>query len=206
MDVDLDARRVRVMRSATYVRGAGTVVTDTKNHTARAVPVPETLAKELANLMNGRRPDALVFPSWKGGYLESTEFRWVFDQAAKAAGLSKIAPHGLRHTAASLAISAGANIKVVQRMLGHKTATLTLDLYGHLFADDLDAVAVGMDAGPGLLRTDCGLREMTTWKATAKIPPDLVPSVGLEPTRPFGQRFLRPSRLPVPPTRRTGGK
>lgn len=147
MDVDLDARRIRVTRSATYVRGAGTVVTDTKNHTARAVPVPATLAKELANLMNGRRPDALVFPSWKGGYLESTEFRWVFDQAAKAAGLSKIAPHGLRHTAASLAISAGANIKVVQRMLGHKTATLTLDLYGHLFADDLDAVAVGMDAG-----------------------------------------------------------
>ncbi|WP_411156434.1 hypothetical protein [Nocardia cyriacigeorgica] len=46
-----------------------------------------------------------------------------------------------------LAISAGANIKVVQRMLRHKTATLTLDLYGHLFADDLDAVAVGMDAG-----------------------------------------------------------
>ncbi|BDT86456.1 hypothetical protein FMUAM8_22200 [Nocardia cyriacigeorgica] len=147
MDVDLDARRIRVTRSATYVRGAGTVVTDTKNHTARAVPVPETLAKELANLMQGRRLDALVFPSWKGGYLESTEFRWVFDQAAKAAGLSKIAPHGLRHTAASLAISAGANIKVVQRMLGHKTATLTLDLYGHLFADDLDAVAVGMDAG-----------------------------------------------------------
>ncbi|WP_416382012.1 tyrosine-type recombinase/integrase [Nocardia cyriacigeorgica] len=71
----------------------------------------------------------------------------MFDQAAAAAGLSSIAPHGLRHTAASLAISAGANIKVVQRMLGHKTATLTLDLYGHLFPDDLDAVAVGMDAG-----------------------------------------------------------
>ncbi|WP_425343118.1 tyrosine-type recombinase/integrase [Nocardia cyriacigeorgica] len=97
--------------------------------------------------MQGRRLDALVFPSRKGGYLESTEFRWVFDQAAAAAGLSSIAPHGLRHTAASLAISAGANIKVVQRMLGHKTATLTLDLYGHLFPGDLDAVAVGMDAG-----------------------------------------------------------
>ncbi|WP_373283911.1 tyrosine-type recombinase/integrase [Nocardia exalbida] len=36
--------------------------------------------------------------------------------------------HGLRHTAASLAISVGANIKIVQKMLGHKTATLTLDL------------------------------------------------------------------------------
>ncbi|MFE3447058.1 tyrosine-type recombinase/integrase [Nocardia sp. NPDC059180] len=147
MDVDLEARRIRVARSATYVRGAGTILTDTKNHTARAVPIPEILAKELANLMKGRRLDALVFPSRKGGYLESTEFRWVFDQAVEAAGLSPVAPHGLRHTAASLAISAGANIKVVQRMLGHKTATLTLDLYGHLFPDDLDAVAVGMDVG-----------------------------------------------------------
>jgi integrase len=50
-------------------------------------------------------------------------------------------PHGLRHTTASLAISAGANVKVVQRMLGHATAAMTLDLYGHLLDDDLSAVA-----------------------------------------------------------------
>ncbi len=62
-------------------------------------------------------------------------------------GLEGVVPHSLRHTAASLAISAGANIEVVQKMLGHKTATLTLDLYGHLFPDDLDTVADGMDAG-----------------------------------------------------------
>jgi Phage integrase family len=52
----------------------------------------------------------------------------------------------LRHTCASLAISAGANVKVVQRLLGHKTAVLTLDRYGHLFPDDLDAVATAFDA------------------------------------------------------------
>ncbi|MEA3532068.1 MULTISPECIES: tyrosine-type recombinase/integrase [Nocardia] len=62
-------------------------------------------------------------------------------------GLDGMVPHGLRHTAASLAISAGANIKVVQKMLGHKTATLTLDLYGHLFDDDLDPVADAMNRG-----------------------------------------------------------
>ncbi|WP_039812686.1 hypothetical protein [Nocardia otitidiscaviarum] len=44
------------------------------------------------------------------------------------------------------AIGAGANIEVVQRMLGHKTPKLTLDPYGHLFSDDLDAVADAMDA------------------------------------------------------------
>ncbi|MEV0299344.1 tyrosine-type recombinase/integrase [Nocardia sp. NPDC050710] len=41
-----------------------------------------------------------------------------------------VVPHGLRHTAASLAISAGANVEVIQKMLGHDTATSTLDLYG----------------------------------------------------------------------------
>jgi len=44
----------------------------------------------------------------------------------------------------SLAISAGTN--VVQKLLGHKTAVLTLDRYGHLFPDDLDAVATAFDA------------------------------------------------------------
>jgi len=55
-------------------------------------------------------------------------------------------PHALRHTAASLAIASGANVKVVQQMLGHKSATMTLDLYRHLFPDQLDHVAEHLDA------------------------------------------------------------
>ena len=42
---------------------------------------------------------------------------------------ARVTPHDLRHTAASLAISAGANVKVIQRMLGHKSAKVTLDTY-----------------------------------------------------------------------------
>jgi len=53
----------------------------------------------------------------------------------------RVTPHDLRHTAASLAISAGANVKGVQLMLGHKSAALTLDTYADLFPDNLDAVA-----------------------------------------------------------------
>ena len=56
-------------------------------------------------------------------------------------GIDGLTPHGLRHTFASLAISAGANVKVVQRLLGHSTAAMTLDLYDHLFDDDLAGVA-----------------------------------------------------------------
>jgi len=64
----------------------------------------------------------------------------------RAAARDGLTPHGLRHTAASLAIAAGANVKVVQTMLGHRSATMTLDLYGHLLADQLDQVADAMDA------------------------------------------------------------
>ena len=53
----------------------------------------------------------------------------------------RVTAHALRHTAASLAISAGANPKVVQRMLGHASAAMTLDVYADLFDSDLASVA-----------------------------------------------------------------
>jgi len=61
-------------------------------------------------------------------------------QAADA-NFPRVTVHELRHTAASLMIASGANVKTVQSQLGHKTATMTLDQYGHLFSDDVDDVA-----------------------------------------------------------------
>lgn len=60
--------------------------------------------------------------------------------------------HELRHTAASLAMQAGANIKSLQNMLGHESAALTLDRYGHLYRSDVEAVGVAINA---LLTRDC---------------------------------------------------
>jgi integrase len=78
---------------------------------------------------------------------KTTSFRlgW-FNDAATSIGLAGLTPHELRHTAASLAISAGANVKAVQRMLGHAKASVTLDVYADLFEEDLDAVAVSLNA------------------------------------------------------------
>ncbi len=74
----------------------------------------------------GRDPDDLVFVGARGGVLRNLNFRRdVFDDAATAAGLDGLTPHELRHTAASLAVSAGANVKAVQRMLGHASAAMT---------------------------------------------------------------------------------
>jgi integrase len=60
-------------------------------------------------------------------------------------GQDGLTPHEMRHTAASLAISAGANVKAVQRMLGHASAAVTLDVYSDLFDSDLDTVSAALD-------------------------------------------------------------
>jgi len=59
------------------------------------------------------------------------------------------------YRAASLAIAAGANVKAVQRMLGHASAAMTLDIYAGLFADDLDVVATNLDLGARIASADC---------------------------------------------------
>jgi len=91
----------------------------------------------------GRSNDDLVFPSPAGGYLPRPKSqRGWFAGAVKRAAVQSITPHDLRHTCASLAVSAGVNVLALQRMLGHKSAKVTLDTYADLFDDDLDAVAV----------------------------------------------------------------
>jgi len=63
----------------------------------------------------------------------------VVHQGRRRIGRARVTPHDLRHGAASLAVSAGANVKAVQRMLGHASAAMTLDVYADLFDDDLEA-------------------------------------------------------------------
>ena len=122
---------------------SGRITIDTpKSHRRRYVPLPAFLADELASHLQSRQLDDLVFTAPGGGPLRNSNFRRdVFDPAAASVGLKGLRPHDLRHTAASLAVSAGANVKAVQQMLGHASAAMTLDVYAGLFSDDLAAVA-----------------------------------------------------------------
>lgn len=142
-DVDVTGRRVSVNRNAVQV-GSKVVVGTPKNHELRTVPIPGFLAEQ----WKGQIPDGIVFPSKDGGYQRapraSQKKKSWWRTAMLDAGLD-LTPHELRHTAASLAVSSGANVKAVQRMLGHKSAAMTLDVYSDLFDSDLDEVAVALD-------------------------------------------------------------
>lgn len=141
---DVGNRTLTVRASVTSVTGQGQVEGDTKTHRSRDVPIPAFVWDTVKTGLPSD-PDALVFPSRRGGHLSIGEYRWVFDSAASDIGLGGLVPHELRHTCASLAISAGANVKAVQTLLGHASAVMTLDLYGHLLSDDLTRVARSLD-------------------------------------------------------------
>ena len=144
--LDLLRRRVTVAETLSEV-GGHLVWGTPKNHAARSVPIPGFLVDVLAETTAGKAAGELVFTTMRGRPLRNLNFRRdVFDRAAIDAGLSGLTPHELRHTAASLAVSAGANVKAVQRMLGHASAAMTLDVYSGLFDDDLDGVAERLDA------------------------------------------------------------
>lgn len=98
----------------------------------------------------GHGREGFVFTSPEGtGHMDPDNFRsryWT--PAVEVAGVAPLRIHDLRHTTASLAIAAGADVKMVQAMLGHASAVMTLDRYGHLVpgrsqdvADRLDQLA-----------------------------------------------------------------
>lgn len=148
----LDALRRRMLIEENAVTvGAQFIVGTPKTHEKRSVSYPAFLSEPLARACEGKSRDQLVFG--KGlAYLPraGSGQGWFWNSVQASRELDKdfpaITPHDLRHTAASIAISAGANPKAVQRMLGHASAAMTLDTYADLFEDDLDAVSERMDA------------------------------------------------------------
>jgi integrase len=150
-DVDLENLRLRVARSVTLVDGQF-IVGPPKSGKARTVSLPAFVAKLLVPGV----ADALVFPDSSGSHMRGSNVRrrWW----SRAVSTAKLFPRNvgksvvyefklqeLRHTAASLAIQAGANIKALQNMLGHESAGLTLDRYGHLYGSDVEAVGVAIN-------------------------------------------------------------
>lgn len=149
-DINFERDRIQVNRAAVEVEGR-IVVGAPKNWERRIVPFPEFLEAPLRQLCDGKGPDDLVFTDQDGNHLRRAKTSlgttsW-FSAALERSGIERLTPHDLRHTAASLAISSGANVKAVQRMLGHKSAAMTLDTYADLFEDDLADVAARMNQG-----------------------------------------------------------
>lgn len=143
--VDQSARRSLIVENAVNVNRRMVIGTP-KTHESRSVVYPPFLAPAVEPACAGKGSHDLfwgdgvshlrprnVVSSWFGAARKRGQ---VNDPAFPA-----MTPHDLGYTAASLAISAGANIKVLQRMLGHGSAAMMLDRYADMFEDDAGTVA-----------------------------------------------------------------
>lgn len=151
-DVDLVAGTARIVRTVSLDPDGREIIVDGAKTASSVRTVPlvgpcvailkrHRVTQNAQRLALGDRWHALdlVFPGPKGGAARRNAAGERFGRARVRLDLPPLSPHGLRHTAASLALEAGANMKVVQELLGHKSIGMTLDLYSHL--------------APGMIRT-----------------------------------------------------
>ena len=142
-DVDLDAGYLHVVQQITEVREALVVGTPKTKRGARVVPIDVDLARALClhresqlseeRLWGGAwQATGLVFTREDGRPLRPEYVTRHFQALTRVAGLPPIRLHDLRHTNASLALSAGVDIKIVSDRLGHSTTAITADLYTHV--------------------------------------------------------------------------
>ena len=129
-------------------RADGTLFVDTlKTNRARTVPLVADLVAIVAGWAAGKRPADWLFAAPAGGPLSEANWKrsvgWT--KAIVAVGVPSLRVHDLRHTAASVWLGAGADPKVVQRILGHASAAMTMDLYGHLIDQNLWDAAKRID-------------------------------------------------------------
>ncbi|BBX94782.1 hypothetical protein MLAC_00760 [Mycobacterium lacus] len=140
-DVDFLKRRIVLHENAVSV-GSKVHVGTLKSGKHRTIALARFVVDELAKTCAGKDRDELLWPARSGGYLgpPSSHDSWLsgaVDRCRKAdKAFPMITAHALPHTAASLAISSGAYVQVVQRMLDHASAAMTLDVYADLLDDD----------------------------------------------------------------------
>lgn len=146
-DIDLTARRLYIRRAAPEVEGRIVIGPPKTRAGIRTVPLPQVVVDILKRRITGRPADEPAVTSPNGKMLRSNNWRrhTHWNKVLKKTQLSPLTIHDLRHTYASLARKSGADLRYVQKTMGHSTPTVTANIYSDLYADELDQVATNLD-------------------------------------------------------------
>ena len=146
-----------------FVKEQLAIPTDPKTFTtpktassSNSVKIRPALMKKLLAYKSSQAERRLATTNWadhdllfchKDGTPVHQSLFWSYiSNAAKRADLGRVTPHDLRHTCASLLIAANTPIQIVSRQLRHRNISMTWDVYGHLYPQDLNQVADTMEA------------------------------------------------------------
>ena len=152
-DADLSEGKVQIRRALKETTWGERMLGQVKTKSARRkVPLPDwarvALLEHRTALGALPHPTRLVFTTTTNSPIHFSNFvRRAFSPLIKRAGLPPGTTfHALRHTAATLLIAAGADIKSVQAILGHARASHTLDLYADFVPSNVDRAMAGLEA------------------------------------------------------------
>jgi integrase len=154
-DIDLDAATLRVERSVEETKAGLRVKPPKTKRGRRNIKLPPEAVAMLREhrkgqielrlaLGQGGHP-VLVFSTIEGKHLKPNGVSRSWRQTCKAKKLPRVQFHALRHTHASIAIRAGVDVLTISRRLGHSSASMTLDVYGHLMEGADEAAAKAME-------------------------------------------------------------
>ncbi|MBR4657587.1 MAG: site-specific integrase [Oscillospiraceae bacterium] len=132
-DLDTERRTLRVDKQAVAIRGGGVKVTRPKTETSvRTLSVSREVIRLLEEEHAKHPENPYMFPSpVTGGMYYPDTVNSLHEKILKGAGLKHIRLHDMRHTAATLMLQNGVDIKTVSGMLGHYDAGFTLRTYTH---------------------------------------------------------------------------
>jgi integrase len=147
-DVDIEARRIRVRRSITQVGGKLVEGNPKSDAGRRSVPIPERVVPALKARLGSRARGAPAIASPRGSRLGLENWKRSVDWKAAITkiGRDTMRVHDLRHTYASLSRRAGADLRLLQKAMGHASITVTAHTYADLFDDELDNIAAALDS------------------------------------------------------------
>jgi integrase len=146
-DIDYNGKKVTVNRSLTRTKCGGWTLEEPKTACSRrTIPLPASVIEDLREHKKKQSKKALATLDYKnqGFVFSASNFEPMnevnvlnrhFKPILKKAGLPDIRLYDLRHTCATLLLSAGENSKVVSERLGHASIVLTLDTYSHVLPD-----------------------------------------------------------------------
>mgnify|MGYP002757532993 FL=1 len=132
----LDIGDVDLARGLAHVTGKG--------NKQRVVPFGNEASAAVAAWLESGRDELAgdtpaMFVGTRGGRIDQRQVRRVVERAGRGAGVEHVGPHTLRHTAATHMLEGGADLRVVQEMLGH-TSLQTTQIYTHVSAQRLKRI------------------------------------------------------------------
>ena len=158
--VDLEARVLRVERNLVELKSGPDLGTPkTQDRSVGSLPLPPLLVTSLRRWKTAQASERLAARAWDESFgvdfvfsdeagrpLSRGRVEAALTRSAAKAGVGRISPHSLRHSAGSIALGAGVPITEVSRMLGHKSPAITLQVYAHDLTDGTRAATAIADA------------------------------------------------------------